>query len=139
MWLYYGWLKLINAIIITNALGAVIEVLYIGTYLYYAQTSDRIFATKLLGVFIGLFFVIISVTLPIFQGGIIITVVGWLCICATVMAFAAPMFNVYQVVQTRSVKYMPITLSCTLTLSGGVWCIYGLLTSDLLVAVNEPY
>ncbi|GFP97097.1 bidirectional sugar transporter sweet15 [Phtheirospermum japonicum] len=105
MWLYYGWLNLNYAIIATNLVGSAIEVIYISAYLYYAQMPDRIVAAKLLGLFIALFVIIFSVTLPVLHGTIILSVVGWFCIFATVMAFAAPMFSVYQVFQTKSVKY----------------------------------
>ncbi|KAA8530028.1 hypothetical protein F0562_034562 [Nyssa sinensis] len=87
----------------------------------------------------GVFCLILVVTLCLFEGMNRIQVVGWACVVVSVSVFAAPLSIVFKVVRTRSVEFMPFTLSFFLTLSAIMWFAYGLLLKDLCIAVPNVF
>nr|BBD19994.1 bidirectional sugar transporter SWEET15 [Petunia axillaris subsp. parodii] len=137
LWMYYAFIKKNAMLLISiNSFGCVIETIYISIFIFYASKQARSQTVKLLVSLIGgLYTLIFLVTLFPFSGALRVQIVGWICVTVAVGVFAAPLSIVFQVVRTKSVEFMPFTLSFFLTLSAIMWFGYGLLQRDLCVAV----
>lgn len=136
LWMYYAMLQTDAIMLITiNAVGCIIETTYIVIYLRYAPPEARKrtlrFLTSLnVVLFSAIFLVTYYLEKPLHR----VKVVGWVCVIFSVSVFAAPLSIAFQVVRTKSVEFMPFTLSCTLTLTAVIWFFYGLLKKDFCVA-----
>ncbi|XP_052205540.1 bidirectional sugar transporter N3-like [Diospyros lotus] len=141
LWMYYAFLKPDSSLLISiNSFGCVIETIYIGLFLAYASKDARNHTVKLIAALnMGFFSLILLLTLFLVQGGTRTQVVGWICVGISVAVFAAPLSIVLQVVRTRSVEYMPFSLSFFLTLSATMWFTYGLLQRDKCIAIPNVF
>ncbi|KAL6659645.1 hypothetical protein ACP70R_002474 [Stipagrostis hirtigluma subsp. patula] len=137
LWIYYALLKSDECLLITiNSAGCVIETLYIVVYLVFAPKNGRLFTAKILLLLnVGVFGLILLLTLLLSAGEKRVVLLGWVCVGFSVCVFVAPLSIIRQVVRTRSVEYMPFSLSLSLTVSAVVWFLYGLLIRDKYVAL----
>ncbi|XP_066335489.1 bidirectional sugar transporter SWEET14-like [Miscanthus floridulus] len=137
LWIYYALLKSNEFLLITiNSAGCVIETLYIVMYLLYAPKKAKLFTAKILLLLnVGVFGLILLLTLLLSAGQHRVVVLGWVCVAFSVSVFVAPLSIIRQVVRTRSVEFMPFSLSLSLTVSAVVWFLYGLLIKDKYVAL----
>ncbi|XP_006663471.1 bidirectional sugar transporter SWEET14-like [Oryza brachyantha] len=137
LWIYYALLKSDECLLITiNSAGCVIETLYIAVYLVYAPKKARVFTARLLLlVNVGVFGLILLLTLLLSAGPRRVVVLGWVCVGFSVSVFVAPLSIMRLVVRTKSVEFMPFSLSLSLTVSAVVWFLYGLLIKDKYVAL----
>ncbi|KAL5704104.1 hypothetical protein ACHQM5_022577 [Ranunculus cassubicifolius] len=137
VWLYYAYLKPNGSmLLIINGFGCVIEILYIVVYLIYAPKTARVSTFKWLVLLNGVAFgAIVGFTYFLSKGKIRVTIVGWICCAFAVSVFVAPLSIIRQVLRTKSVEFMPITLSFFLTLSAVMWFCYGIFIKDLYVAI----
>ncbi|XP_071738300.1 bidirectional sugar transporter SWEET9-like [Rutidosis leptorrhynchoides] len=135
--LYYGFLKTENGmmIITINSIGCVIETTYIAIFLVYATKESMISTVKLVTLFnIITYGLIVFTTNFATHGPQRVAVVGWICAVFSVCVFAAPLSIMRLVIKTKSVEYMPFSLSFFLTLCAVMWFFYGLLIKDYYVA-----
>ncbi|KAF9599074.1 hypothetical protein IFM89_033681 [Coptis chinensis] len=82
-----------------------------------------------------LYALIFLLTLLLAEGSKRVHILGWICVVSGISVFAAPLSILRQVLQTRSVEYMPFGLSLFLTLSAAVWSAYGVLLGDVYVTI----
>ncbi|KAF8652229.1 hypothetical protein HU200_062864 [Digitaria exilis] len=137
LWIYYALLKSDEFLLITvNSAGCVIETLYVVMYLVYAPKKAKLFTAKILLLLnVGVFGLILLLTMLLSGGDKRVVLVGWVCVGFAVSVFVAPLSIIRQVLRTRSVEFMPFFLSLSLTVSAVVWFLYGLLIKDKYVAL----
>ncbi|XP_044417209.1 bidirectional sugar transporter SWEET14-like [Triticum aestivum] len=92
-------------------------------------------AKILLLVNVGVFGLILLLTLLLAGGEKRIVMLWWVCVGFSVSVFVAPLTIIRLVVLTRSVEFMPFSLSLSLTVNAVVWFLYGLLIKDKYVAL----
>ncbi|KAF7049024.1 hypothetical protein CFC21_057640 [Triticum aestivum] len=136
LWAFYGFLKPGGLLLITvNAAGAALQVTYVALYLAYAPRDTKVKMAKVVvGVNICFFAAVVLVGLVALHGAVRLFAVGVLCSALTIAMYAAPMAAMRTVVKTRSVEYMPFSLSF-LFLNGGIWSVYSLLVKDYFIGI----
>ncbi|XP_077219388.1 bidirectional sugar transporter SWEET14-like [Tasmannia lanceolata] len=137
LWLYYGFLKSSGILLITiNVAGCVIETTYIVIYLVYAPRSAKIFTVKMVFLLnVVVYGLILSCTVLFAKGPKRVVILGWICSAFAVSVFAAPLSIMKLVIRTKSVEFMPFSLSFFLTLTAVMWFSYGLLLKDFFIAI----
>ncbi|CAL4987938.1 unnamed protein product [Urochloa decumbens] len=137
LWIYYALLKSSEFLLITvNAAGCVIETIYIAVYLTYAPKKAKLFTAMILLLLnVGVFGLILLLTMLLSAGEKRVVLLGWVCVGFAVSVFVAPLSIIRKVMVTRSVEFMPFFLSLSLTVSAVVWFLYGLLIKDKYVAL----
>ncbi|KAH1246034.1 Bidirectional sugar transporter SWEET14 [Glycine max] len=138
LWIYYALVKKdASLLLITiNSFGCVIETIYLAIFLIYAPSKTRLWTIKLLlmlNVF-GFGAMLLS-TLYLTTGSKRLTVIGWICLVFNISVFAAPLCIIKRVIKTKSVEFMPFSLSFFLTINAVMWFFYGLLLKDYYVAM----
>ncbi|THU57923.1 hypothetical protein C4D60_Mb03t08700 [Musa balbisiana] len=138
LWVYYGLLTLDVLLLTINTGACIIEMVYLTIYLIYASKKPRAFTLKLISlVNVGIYGSLVLFTTLFVKGKRRIDVTGWICASFAVSVFAAPLSIIRLVIRTKSVEYMPFSLSFFLTLSAVAWFGYGILLGDLFVAVSS--
>ncbi|OVA17429.1 SWEET sugar transporter [Macleaya cordata] len=138
LWIYYAFLKSDDAflLITINSIGCIIETIYISIFITYAPKTARVLTAKLLVLMnFGLFSLILLLTLLLAKGSNRVRILGWVCVAFSACVFAAPLSIMRLVIRTKSVEFMPFSLSFFLTLSAILWFSYGFLLKDLYVAL----
>ncbi|KAF3783949.1 Bidirectional sugar transporter [Nymphaea thermarum] len=135
LWSFYGLLKPGGLLILTvNAAGAALEAIYVAFFLVYSPKHARIKLGKLVMLLnVVLFGGIVAVALLAVRGQQLrLTVIGVMCAGMTLGMYASPLAAMKTVVDTKSVEYMPFSLSFFLFLNGGTWSIYAVLVPNCI-------
>ncbi|KAJ4964857.1 hypothetical protein NE237_016706 [Protea cynaroides] len=118
-----------------NGAGAVIESVYVMMFIIYAPRKEK---TKILALFtlvLVLFAVIAIVSIVALDGHARTLFCGFASSIFSILMYASPLAIMSLVITTKSVEYMPFSLSLFCFLSGTSFCIFGLLGRDPFVAV----
>ncbi|KAG8388111.1 hypothetical protein BUALT_Bualt02G0091700 [Buddleja alternifolia] len=137
LWIYYATLKSNEILLITiNSFGCLIESIYIVIFISYASKKARMLAVKLLLLlnFSGFGFIVIF-THFLVKGPKRAQVLGWISVALSATVYIAPLSIMKRVIRTKSVEFLPISLSFALLLNAVMWFFYGLLLKDFYIAV----
>ncbi|CDY53626.1 BnaC03g71480D [Brassica napus] len=138
LWLYYALIKQDAFLLITiNSFGCIVETIYIALFFAYATRGKRIAAMKLFfTINVAFFSLILMVThFAVKSPSLQVSIIGWICVAISVSVFAAPLMIVARVIKTKSVEFMPFTLSLFLTISAVMWFAYGAFLHDICIAI----
>ncbi|XP_042400985.1 bidirectional sugar transporter SWEET5-like [Zingiber officinale] len=139
LWFFYG-LPIVHPnsllVITINGIGIAFEVLYITVFLIYSSRQGRLKVIKLLALeTLFMIVVVTSVLLLIDTTTKRSLIVGILCIIFGTCMYASPLVVMKLVIQTKSVEFMPFTLSLASFLNGVCWTSYGFLPFDINLLV----
>ncbi|KAK6913132.1 SWEET sugar transporter [Dillenia turbinata] len=141
LWIFYGlpMVQRDTLVVTNNSIGLTIEVAYTVLFFIYSQKQNRL---KVIGwVITELVFVAIVVvcTLLIFPTNAKRALfVGILCIIFCVMMYVAPLTVMANVVKTKSVEYMPFTLSLAAFFNTLIWVVYSVMgTLDINILISN--
>ncbi|KAL1326630.1 hypothetical protein HN51_036753 [Arachis hypogaea] len=138
LWIYYALVKKDAALLLItiNTFGIVVETAYLAIFLFYAPKKARFSTIKLLMLLnVFGFGAMLLATLYLSKGAKRLAIIGWICLVFNISVFAAPLFIMRKVIKTRSVEYMPFTLSFFLTINAVMWFFYGLFLKDYYIAL----
>ncbi|XP_021690243.1 bidirectional sugar transporter SWEET10-like [Hevea brasiliensis] len=137
LWLFYAYFAEDATLLISvNSITFCMETAYLSLYFFYASKKDKIITMKSVLLFNVFGFGIISIiAMFLTHGKERVKLLGWICMIFALSVFVAPLGIVRKVIQTKSVEFMPFSLSLFLTLSAVMWFFYGFLRRDFFVAI----
>ncbi|KAJ4845380.1 Bidirectional sugar transporter sweet5 [Turnera subulata] len=135
MWSFYGlpFVKPDSILVLTiNAIGLAMEIVYVIIFFTYSPNKLRIKITVALLCEIGFMAAVVLITMLCFHTtGKRSMFVGILCIIFNIIMYASPLAVMKMVIKSKSVKYMPFTLSLANFLNGCIWVVYAFLKFDI--------
>ncbi|RLN09407.1 bidirectional sugar transporter SWEET4 [Panicum miliaceum] len=139
MWVLYG-LPLVHPhsmlVITINGTGMAIELTYVTLFLLYSTGAARRKVVLLLAAevaFVGAVAVLVLSLAHTHERRSMI--VGILCVLFGTGMYAAPLSVMKMVIQTKSVEYMPLSLSLASLVNGICWTAYALIKFDLYITI----
>ncbi|XP_070253688.1 sugar transporter SWEET1 isoform X1 [Myotis yumanensis] len=128
-WLGYGTLKGDGTLIVVNAVGAVLQTLYILVYLHYCPRKgvELLQTAALLGVLVlgfGYFWLLVPNIEARLQQ------LGLFCSVFTISMYLSPLTDLARVIQTKSTQRLSFSLTIATLLTSASWTLYGFRLSD---------
>ena len=112
-----------------NAFSFAIYSVYCAIFLYFSDNKRRV-----IRIYISVLGVLAIIILTaIFVKSLIL--IGVIATVANCVMFAAPLAVMHQVIQTRSVRYMPFLLSFASFLCASVWLLWAFVVRDYFVLI----
>ncbi|XP_032458243.1 sugar transporter SWEET1 isoform X4 [Phocoena sinus] len=137
-WLSYGALKGNWTLIVVNAVGAVLQTLYILVYLHYCHRKHAVLlqTATLLGVLVlgfGYFWLLVPDTETRLQQ------LGLFCSVFTISMYLSPLADLAKVIRTKSTQRLSFSLTIATLLTSASWTFYGFRLKDPYIVVpNLP-
>ncbi|XP_004714712.1 sugar transporter SWEET1 [Echinops telfairi] len=137
-WLSYGVLKGDWTLISVNAVGAVLQTLYILAYLHYCPRKQALLlqtATLLVVLLLGYGYFWLMVPDPVTR----LQQLGLFCSVFTISMYLSPLADLAKVIQTQSTQRFSYPLTIATLLTSASWSLYGLRLRDPYIMVpNLP-
>ncbi|KAH9723481.1 Bidirectional sugar transporter SWEET2 [Citrus sinensis] len=118
-----------------NSIGAAFQLVYIILFITYTEKDKKVRMLGLLLAVIGIFSIIVAVSLQIVNPFSRQMFVGLLSCAALISMFASPLFIINLVIQTKSVEFMPFYLSLSTFLMSTSFLAYGIMNWDPFIYV----
>nr|QIE48603.1 sugar transporter SWEET5 [Jasminum sambac] len=139
MWVFYG-LPIVHPdsllVITINGGGFAIEIIYVTIFLVYAGSAMRKKICIALLVEVIFLAIVVFITLTFLHGHKDRSMlVGILCILFNIIMYISPLTVMRRVIVTKSVKYMPLTLSLANFANGAIWFAYAFIKLDPYVLI----
>uniref|UniRef100_F6UKD7 Sugar transporter SWEET1 n=3 Tax=Monodelphis domestica TaxID=13616 RepID=F6UKD7_MONDO len=137
-WLSYGLLKGDRTLIVVNALGALLQTLYILTYLHYCPRKRTVLlqTAALLGLLL-LGYSYFQLLVPDWTTRL--RQLGLFCSIFTITMYLSPLADLIKIIQTKSTQCLSFSLTVATFLASISWTLYGFHLSDLYIMVpNIP-
>ncbi|KAJ8626168.1 hypothetical protein MRB53_019475 [Persea americana] len=139
LWVVYG-IPLVHPhsilVLTINAAGCVIEFTYVVLFLIYSDRKKRLKVFAMLFMetaFVVLVLVLVLTLAHTHERRSLI--VGVLCVVFGTIMYVAPLSVMKLVIKTKSVEFMPFTLSVASFLNGISWTSYALIRFDLFITI----
>lgn len=137
-WLYYGLLKHDGTIIFVNTIGAILQTIYIITYLHYTKEKKPVLVQTLVMVCVlCVGWVYFSMVIP--AGKEQLSQLGLACSVFTISMYLSPLADLLQIVRSKSVERLSFSLTVATFFTSTSWTLYGLQLQDYYIMVpNTP-
>ncbi|GAA0186889.1 hypothetical protein LIER_34177 [Lithospermum erythrorhizon] len=124
-----------NFLLVTiNGLGVFLEASFIIMYFYYATSAGRKKAAMVTLPIMLIISSVITISAFVFHDHHHRKeFVGSIGLVASVSMYASPLVVMKQVIATKSVKFMPFSLSFFSFLSSSLWMVFGILSHDIFI------
>ncbi|XP_022150121.1 bidirectional sugar transporter SWEET5-like [Momordica charantia] len=138
-WVFYGmpFVHPNSFLVITiNSVGLVLEMIYLTIFFFFADYKGR--KKVCVSLLIELIFVsiVVHITILALRGTKSRSLmVGIICDIFNILMYISPLTIMKKVIQTKSVKYMPFTLSLANFFNGCVWTAYALIEFDIYILI----
>ncbi|KAF8667026.1 hypothetical protein HU200_053197 [Digitaria exilis] len=124
-----GWTNL--TVFLISSTGVLFEISFISIYLWFAPREKKKLVILILSLVLAIFGMTILISILIIHTHHVRKVfVGSVGVLSAMLMYSSPLVAVKQVVRTRSVEFMPFSLSLFTFLTSLIWMIYGLLGRD---------
>ncbi|KAL5772086.1 hypothetical protein ACOSP7_011689 [Xanthoceras sorbifolium] len=136
--LWYGMPFISPGVILVatvNSFGAIFQLVYVIIFITYADKAKKIKMSGLLVSVFALFAIIAYVSMELLDSQASQIFVGCLTVASLISMFASPLFIIKLVIKTRSVEFMPFSLSLSTFLMSLSFFAYGMFKDDPFIYV----